>query len=404
MVEAAEQVVIGMRLHQEFTPQTPITHKDSFQGRKGEITKIIETVIHQGAHAVIFGERGVGKTSLVGLIEQFWVDLRKDTDILTVRVNCEPKDNYITLWIQIAEELLKRLPNGHQYDSTAFTELLTQMASGEVYPSMVRQTFQSYAGFVVVIVDEFDRVQDTETVQRFADTIKGLSDYAANTTLVIVGVADNLDQLIENHASIDRSLTEIPLSRLESSDIMSIVQTRYDKVGMSYEKDAVDLIAYLARGFPYYAHLIGQSTGLAAIANERTNVTQGDVYKGLATATENAQASVRRDYYDAVSSPRVDSIHREVLLACALAKTDELGYASARDIRESLNEILGKPTDLSRCVRYLGDFASSERASVIHRKGRQRRQRYRFANPLLEVFVLFKAYQDGMMPTDQLRL
>jgi hypothetical protein len=47
-----------------FTPSTPITSRDSFAGRSREIQKVIGVVTEPGKHAIIYGERGVGKTSL----------------------------------------------------------------------------------------------------------------------------------------------------------------------------------------------------------------------------------------------------------------------------------------------------------------------------------------------------
>ena len=334
---------------------------------------------------------------MAGLIEQFWMDFHRDTNILTGRVNCDPQDDYITIWVHIAEDLRNRMTLEQRSNNPQFAENLDRMSLGDVDPSIVRRTFQSYGGVVVVIVDEFDRIQDAETIKRFADTIKGLSDYAVDTTLVIVGVADTLDQLIADHASVDRSLTQIPLSRLNEDDIYSIVKTRYDMIGLGYEPGTIEFIAYLTHGFPHYAHLIGQSAGLAAIRNGRISVGKDDVYGGLEIATENAQETVRRSYYDAVSSPRPNSIHREVLLACALAPLDEFGYFSAVDIRKPLSDLLNKTVEVSRYLRYLGDFASDARGNMLQLEGAPWRKRYRFTNPLVETYVILKGYEDDLL-------
>ena len=358
--------------------------------------------MHAGAHAAIFGERGVGKTSLAGVIQEFWIDLNRDTNILTGRVNCEPLDDYITIWVHIADDLADRMTIEQRAQNPQFVEYITRMSGGEVDPSFVRRALQAYSGVAVIIIDEFDRLQDPETVQRFADTIKGLSDYAVDTTLVIVGVADTIDQLIADHASVDRSLTQILLPRFEANEIFSLVEGRYDSIGLGYEEGIINFIARLTHGFPYYAHLIGQSAGLATVKNEKMVIGLEDVLEGLAIATENAQESVKRSYYDAVSSTRTNSIHREVMLACALANQDEFGYFTAVDIRVLLSEFLGVPVDLARYLRYLSDFAGDERGNVLQKEGRPWRQRYRFANPLMETFVILKGFEDGLLKNDNL--
>jgi len=70
----------------------------------------------------------------------------------------------------------------------------------------------------VIILDEFDRVHDEDSRVLMADTIKTLSDQLVSTTMVIVGVADDVNQLISSHASIDRNLVQVLMPRMSKSD------------------------------------------------------------------------------------------------------------------------------------------------------------------------------------------
>ena len=51
-----------------FQPRTPITTRELFAGRWSELMAVVDAVNQVGLHAVIFGERGVGKTSLANVI------------------------------------------------------------------------------------------------------------------------------------------------------------------------------------------------------------------------------------------------------------------------------------------------------------------------------------------------
>jgi hypothetical protein len=51
-----------------FTPGAPINEKDLFAGRSEQVEKIIDAVSQRGCHAILYGERGVGKTSLSNMI------------------------------------------------------------------------------------------------------------------------------------------------------------------------------------------------------------------------------------------------------------------------------------------------------------------------------------------------
>lgn len=364
--------------------------------------RVLDTVMRQGAHAVIFGERGVGKTSLASLIEVLWRDAMRDDDLLASRYNCQPSDDYINVWANIGEDIESRLTVEQRSKNRQFDEYIHDMSLGAADPTHVRRTFRAFNGVAVIIIDEFDRLEDPDTVERMADTIKGLSDYSVETTLVIVGVADTIDQLIANHASVDRNLTQILLSRFGIEDIVSVIKSRYDGIGLGYDEGIIEFMANLTRGLPYYAHLIGQWAGLAAIRNERTVVGRADVMQGLTLATENAQESVKRAYANAVSSTRTNSIHRQVLLACALVQQDEFGFFTASNVRQPLTRLLGLPVEVSRYLRYLSEFTGNGRGEVLQEEGRPWRKRYRFSDPLLATYVILKGLEDGLVDADML--
>jgi DNA-binding NtrC family response regulator len=45
-----------------FTPSAPINDKALFAGRIDQVRQVMDAVSQRGRHAVIYGERGVGKT------------------------------------------------------------------------------------------------------------------------------------------------------------------------------------------------------------------------------------------------------------------------------------------------------------------------------------------------------
>jgi hypothetical protein len=53
----------------------------------------------------------------------------------------------------------------------------------------------------LIIIDDFERIGDSKSRREFADFIKKLSDNNVPTTLIIVGIAENVEELIKqlNH-------------------------------------------------------------------------------------------------------------------------------------------------------------------------------------------------------------
>jgi len=50
-----------------FKPTAPINREDLFAGRQPQTRDVVDAVNQQGQHAVLYGERGVGKTSLANM-------------------------------------------------------------------------------------------------------------------------------------------------------------------------------------------------------------------------------------------------------------------------------------------------------------------------------------------------
>jgi predicted ATP-dependent serine protease len=69
--ESPDMMVRFMQSGQLFTASAPIDNQASFAGRVNQLNRIIGAVSQHGQQAVLFGERGVGKTSLMIELDQF---------------------------------------------------------------------------------------------------------------------------------------------------------------------------------------------------------------------------------------------------------------------------------------------------------------------------------------------
>src|SRR6266852_1744903 len=71
-----------------FRPKAPIDSDSLFAGRIAQISKLLEVLYSPGGHAILYGERGVGKTSLAKIIHERVVGPAKFIKVL--RVGCSP--------------------------------------------------------------------------------------------------------------------------------------------------------------------------------------------------------------------------------------------------------------------------------------------------------------------------
>ena len=193
----------------------------------------------------------------------------------------------------------------------------------------------------VIIIDEFDRLK-TAPRRAFADTIKNLSDHAVSATLVLVGVADSVDQLIHEHQSVERALVQVRMPRMSQGEIEQIIQTGLSRLGMSIHGEALERICTLSQGLPHYTHLVSLHATRVALDAHNMTISDSAVDSAIERALKNAQQSVRSAWHEAIRSSRKDNLFADVLLSCAVAETNELGFFAAQDVREPMRRITGK--------------------------------------------------------------
>lgn len=357
-----------------------------------------------GQHAIVFGERGVGKTSLANVISQFTV---AEGTIIAPVVNCDATDSFSRLWHKIFRRIggmRTTKPIGLTAQEVEKPFSATELLKGErITPDEVERVLTEISGdaLVILVIDEFDRLKKFPR-RTLADTIKTLSDHAVHATIVLVGVADSVDQLIDEHQSVERALVQIPMPRMSPQEIASILVNGLKQLEMTIEEGARKRIGLLAQGLPHYAHLMGLHAARAAIDARSTIVKAGHLNAAIRTAIEDTQQSIRSAYVAAILSARKDNLFADVLLSCALARTNELGYFAAQDVRERLCEIRKRDYQIATFAQHLNDFSSLKRDHILTKKGPTRRIRYRFTDPLMQPFVVMQGSANGKVTPEQL--
>jgi Cdc6-like AAA superfamily ATPase len=311
------------KINQHFRPAAPIDNRALFAGRIKQLGELIDVIEGVGQHGILYGERGVGKTSLAAVMQRMLIPKK-----LAIRVNCDPMDNFASIWGKVVDNLVRlleklseveiKLPEGL---SEAVEESVGPLAVGDVGPREVMDGLHVLTKVmpVVIFVDEFDSLLDDASRGLFSNTIKMLSDQTVDATLVLVGVADTVDELILEHESVERNLTQILMPRMNQEELTQIVTSGLSAADLSIEDSALDRIVKLSQGLPHYTHLLAKHAARLAVLQGRNKVTLADVEAAVASALQKMQQSIVRLYQKATSSPQRDHLFDKVLLACALA-------------------------------------------------------------------------------------
>jgi Cdc6-like AAA superfamily ATPase len=379
----AERLAKIAAIAEVFKPRTPVTQKNLFAGRIEQLQDLIQTCLQTGQHAVVFGERGVGKTSLVNVTYQVLGE--QVNKPACGPINCDGTMDFSAVWHKAFREM--HVSNGKTLDDS-----LPRV----VTPDDIRHVVQNLSRTVLVF-DEIDQIKDKKAPALMAATIKNLSDHAVDTTIVLVGVADSVDALIAEHASVERALLQIPMPRMSNSEIREIVNTGLGRLQMIIEPDAEQRIVVLSQGLPHFTHMLCLHAANSAVYQGRLNITVDDLRKAIKQALKHSQQSVKAAYENAVSSPNKTNLYRQVLLACALAETDTSGYFYSNAVRAPMSQIMGKPYDIPAFSPHLSAFCEEERGPVLKRIGTPKNYRFRFINPLMQPYVIMQGLDSNLI-------
>lgn len=393
-----------VQLGEVFTPATPIQHADLFSGRNDLLLRIADAVSQRGMHCILFGERGVGKTSLANILPAFLA--ATGAEPVTASINCDTTDDYASLIRKLMQEIITvqwMRSAGFGRDFTVDRNPLSQSLPKAPRPNDVRLLLQSIDANPLLILDEFDRISEQDSVRLMSDTIKTLSDRAVPATIVLVGVADNVDGLLREHRSIERCLTQVRMPRMDAAELQGIIDKGLQRVNMAVDDSIKWYIPAVSQGYPHYAHLLALDAARHAVRNGREIVNRDDIELTIGDAITRTEHSIQDSYLKAVYSANRTALYEQVLLACALADTDDLNFFSAQAVREPLSRILGSNPDIPAFARHLDAFCRQERGPVLVKEGQTRRYRYRFAVPLLRPYVLLQGIANGRISADVLR-
>jgi Cdc6-like AAA superfamily ATPase len=366
-------------------------------------------------HVVIYGERGVGKTSLANVVTPTIQVLdrrgKKEGEVperLIVKTVTTTGDSFSSIWGKLFRELSivdNRPTVGLRSNARGRIPLLEAYGLQEpLSVDDVRRVLANVPGSVFII-DEFDRAT-SEASKSTTDLVKTLSDFGIDSTVVLVGVSETIDRLISDHASIVRAISQVFLRRMSPEELRIILTNAEKALAVKFSDDASSLTVHICQGLPHYTHLIGlNAVRVAATKNYSRRIERDDVFRALEEATRQAEQSVRGKHSKATHSSHKDALYRQVLLACAVAvakSNDSLGYFNPASVVEPLSLILNRTVEIATFNAHLSEFCQEKRGPVLERDGQPRAYRFRFNDPMVVPFVFMDAVTKGTVSQDQL--
>jgi hypothetical protein len=377
-------------INEIFTPSSPVENIELFSGRKNELEEISQAIVEKGQHAVMFGPRGAGKTSLANMTRYFYEDL------MVVKVTCNRNDDFKSIWDRALRKIIFVNPSSEiGYKPAEKPEIVPAYYpdEAELTPTEIEGILTNLNQSLLFIFDEFDSIKSNTVKTQMADMIKILSDNLPFITLLIVGIAQSVDKLIGEHHSIERCIRQIELPLMPGADAKEMIKYNLGLVKLKIKAAIVDKIVELSSGFPNYLHLLCKHSATQAIEEGKSEINNKHFNNAVIKSINNSDYSIRNAYQKATGSVSGKNQFANVLLACAMANTDFENSFGSGEVLKEYNSITGSEHKAESINYNLGMLCKRERAEILTKLGRQKNARYRFRKPLLKAFVKLKWFE-----------
>lgn len=374
-----------------FTPSTPIKDEGFLKGRQKEMRQILQTLNTPGQHALLFGDRGVGKSSLANVVSKHLIE---GSSLKLIKKRCDSSDTFSSVIEKVLIEAgvdpqIRTISN--QREGKASLPLLSGGVGQIVEKDGIQSKIDSPSWVcdqikdlnVLLVIDEFDAIVSKDQKKKIAELIKQLSDSDSSMKVLIVGIAESSSELTEGHPSVQRCLTEIKLHKMSYDELVQIVKGGAQKLEMTVSKESTLRIVRMSSGYPYFTHLLSLKATERAIVEERKEVTLEDVKVATEKAIVDCENSLK-NIYNTVTSYQ-NNMCKKILYTAALCNEE---FIRAKNLRDKYEQIFHEPISQSTINRYLPQLVGpSDKIMKRLINGV-----YRFSDPRMASYIRIAQY------------
>lgn len=391
-----EAKISKSRVRDVFTPNMPIATKDFFFGRTTEVNALIGHLNTPGQHALLYGDRGVGKSSLANITSML-LELMGVKEVF--RKRCDSTDSFRTIVagpltacginLKIVETERRRAEGGEaglkipgvsagihtQSDTTSVEQGLSNEIDS---PGWVATVLGPKEGLFVI--DEVDVLQCSSDRHKLAELIKHLSDAGSKFKILLVGISETGADLIDGHPSVQRCLRETRLARMKDQELRLILERGEKHLKIRFTADAKRKIVALSSGYPHFTHLLALKAAEDAIGDGRTDISVSDIERATERAVGDSEGRLKRQYDDACRSTSTEN-YRRILCAAAVLGSEEFRAGALREQYQRLFEV---SIDQGTINNYLQRLVSPGDHTILRRIAKGV---YRFNDPRMPSLI-----------------
>ena len=210
-------------IYSAFSTAMPVTDRHGLAGRNSELEKLVEAIVVQRKHAVIFGTRGSGKTSLA----RVFGDLADEAGCVALYGSASGDADFDALF----RPFLSELPMSGAGQEKA-RKLMNETIDGTRLANLLVEDVRQRT---ILILDEYDRVRSDEAKSDVATLLKLLTDIHSPVQVVLVGIAGDVDGLIAAHPSLRRHIAPQRVAPIPKPELERLLMSCADNARLKLD-------------------------------------------------------------------------------------------------------------------------------------------------------------------------
>jgi hypothetical protein len=246
---------------------------------------------------------------------------------------------------------------------------------------------------LVIVLDNFQNVDNDRARKLVGQTMERLSDRSDETgdkKIVVIGIADDAPSLLARSGSVTRRTAEVGVPRMPPEEIRQIFDNGLRLLGLTAGRQVLDRLVFFSDGFPYFAHLLGQSVAHAARRSRASEINEEMVRMALQDAAEQIAEGYESRVRSALEAGG-DTQPRKRLLELLAYDDERLEWSSADAVRLFSAEH-GEREDWSFLHTALAQLTSEKHGSMLKRTGTPGRYMYKFNDPHMRPYLRLSTF------------
>jgi Cdc6-like AAA superfamily ATPase len=384
-------------------------NEPDLNGNPGLQDNLRDALREQGGQILVYGDTGVGKSSLLRYAAE-------DEGMDLVSVDCLSSKSYEDLLEDAVRKLIDVREIKRQRTTRGSAEIEGEAGVSKIVSlkgrlrgeharqrefeivekplmDVVIEAMQA-ARSRLLVLDNFQNITDDRDRGLVAQTMEFLSDRADETgdiKVVVIGIADDAPDLLGGSGSFRRRTSEIGVPRMPDYEIEEILRNGFRFLELDVEHEAVRQLVFYADGFPFFAHLLGLHVARAARRDGAKTIAAALIEPALARAASSVEQSFEERTRRAFEAGGDVQPRRRILQI--LTDSPQREWRSA-DVIGEFERLFEARTDYAFLHVALAQLMSDKFGAMLKRTGPRNRYVYKFADPHMRPYLRITAFRE----------